>query len=307
VAAVDPGSIGRQMWERESRFGRRAEVVAVDRLTVTGTVRIRARVTDDGPFDFLPGQFVSIEADVPSVGRQHSPYCLFNAPDGRRDFEMLIRVFPEGPLSHYLATTKAGTPLRFRGPSGRSMVPKHPGQSLALLATGVGLSPCHSLVTHLLEAGDPRPIRLFWGLRLIEDICLIDELDRLVGAHPNFTYAISLSQPPEGWIGWRGRLTESVPPELERLGDTLYYLAGNGAMAEEMETALSDMGVDRTFIHQERFFNARHKPGPGTIQAIVDRFVAHDLVSPLAEQQTPLLFAMERDVRGRRLGESPTQ
>jgi len=302
MPTVGPGSAGQGIWERESRFSRRAEVVAVDRLTDTGTAHIRARVTDDGPFDFLPGQFVSIEEDVPPVGRQHSPYCLFNAPDGGRDFNMLIRVFPEGPLAHYLSSRAPGTPLHFRGPSGRSMVPKQPDHALVLLATGVGLSPCHSLLVHLLEAGDTRPMRLYWGLRLTEDICLTDELDELAAAHPNFRYAITLSQPPPtGWSGLRGRLTESVPPLLERLGDTLYYLTGNGAMAEEMETALSDMGVDRTFIHQERFFNARYQADPATIEAILDRFVAHDLVSPHAEQQAPLLFPLERDVRGRPL------
>ncbi len=302
MATVGPGSASSGMWERESRFNRRAEVVAVDRLTTTGTAHIRARVTDDGPFDFLPGQFVSIEEDVPSVGRQHSPYCLFNPPDGSRNFEMLIRVFPEGPLSHHLASMAPGAPLHFRGPSGRSMVPRDPGQALVVLATGVGLSPCHSLLVHLLEAGDTRPMRLYWGLRLVEDICLTDELDQLAAAHPNFAYAITLSQPPPtGWTGLRGRLTESVPPLLERLGDTRFYLTGNGAMAEEMEIALSDMGVDRTFIHQERFFNAGHTPDPATIGAILGRFVAHDLVSPHAEQQAPLLFPLERDVRGRRL------
>ena len=48
MATVDPRSSGDRMWERESRFGRRAEVVFVDRLTETGTVRIRGRVTAFG-------------------------------------------------------------------------------------------------------------------------------------------------------------------------------------------------------------------------------------------------------------------
>jgi len=303
MPTVDPDAARQRMWERESRFGRRAEVVAVDRLTVTGTVLIRARVIDDGPFDYLPGQFVAIEEDVPSAGRQHSPYCLFNPPGAGRDFELLIRVFPEGPLSHHLASMSAGTPLHFRGPSGRSMVPRDPAGTLVLLATGVGLSPLHSLLAHLLRGGHKRPIRLFWGLRLREDICVTESLDELAADHPNFTYAISLSQPEPDWEGLRGRLTESVPPLLERLGDTLFYLAGNGAMAEEMETALSDMGVDQSSIHQERFFNARHHADRATIEAILDRFAAHDLVSPHAEQQAPLLFPVERDVHGRKPGQ----
>jgi ferredoxin-NADP reductase len=304
MATVDPRSSGDRMWEQESRFGRRAEVVAVDRLTVTGTVRIRARVTDNRPFDFRPGQFLAIEQDVPGVGLQHSPYCMFLPVRADRSFEMLIRVFPEGPLSHYLASVAPGTELHFRGPSGRSMLPKDDdrGSELVLLATGVGISPFHALVLDLLGRGDRRRIRLYWGLRLVEDICLTDELDALAATHPNFTYAITLSQPPDDWTGLRGRLTESVPPLLETLGGKRFYLSGNGAMAEEMEIALSGMGVDRTLIHQERFFNARHRADRAVVDAIVARFVATDLESPYAAQQAPLLFAIERDIHGRKVG-----
>jgi NAD(P)H-flavin reductase len=303
MATVDPRSAGDRMWEQASRFKRRAEVVRVDRLTVTGTVRIRARVTDDLPFEYTAGQFVAIQEDVPGVGLQSSPYCMFlPQPDGR-EFEMLLRVFPEGPLSHYLASTPPGTPLHFRGPSGRSMLPKEPDTELVMLATGVGISPLHSIVRYLLETGDRRRIRLFWGLRLVEDICVTDELDTLAAAHPNFTYAITLSQPSPEWTGLRGRVTESVPPLLETLGGKRFYLSGNGAMAEEMEIALSDMGVDRYFINQERFFNVRHHAEQATIDAIVNRFVAHDLFSPHAELQAPLLFAIERDVHGRKIGD----
>ena len=302
MSTVDPQAAGDRMWEQQSRFSRRAEVVRVDRLTLTGTVRIRARVTDDRPFDYTPGQFVAIQEDVPGVGLQHSPYCMFVPYAGDRHFEMLLRVFPEGPLSHYLASMKPGTPLHFRGPQGRSMLPKEPDSELILMATGVGISPYHALVRHLLATRDRRRIRLYWGLRLVEDICLTDALDALAAAHPNFTYAITLSQPPPEWTGLRGRLTESVPPLLETLGGKRFYLSGNGAMAEEMEIALSEMGVDRFFMHQERFFNARLRADPATIEAIVSRFIASDLFSPHAELQAPLLFAIERDIHGRKIG-----
>ncbi len=236
MATVDPRSSGDRMWEKESRFGRRAEVLSVDRLTSTGTVRIRARVTDDLPFDYRPGQFLAFQEDVPNVGVQRSPYCMFQPAATDRTFEMLIRVFPEGPLSHYMASMRPGTPLAFRGPSGRSMLPKEDDvdSELVMLATGVGISPLHAVIVHLLRTGDDRRIRLFWGLRLEEDICLTDELDTMAAAHPNFTYAISLSQPSEEWNGLRGRLTETVPPLLESLGGKRYYLSGNGAMCEEM-------------------------------------------------------------------------
>lgn len=288
-------------WQRVSRYDRRAEIVAVEELTPTGTVRIVLRVVDSGPFSFSPGHFVALREDVPGHGVRRSPYCIFSPPGKGRRFELLVRVFPEGPLSQHLASLGRGAPIHFRGPSGRSMVPRgeQAETELVLLATGVGISPFYSLCHLILAEGYTGRLRLYWGLRLIEDICLSDELDGLVARHPNFTYEISLSRPPSRWPGLRGRLTESVPPLLDALGGKRFYLSGNGAMVEEMELALTGLGVDRASIHEERFFNVRHRPDPGVMEAILARFVAHDLFSPQSDLLAHgRLFPLERDRLG---------
>jgi ferredoxin-NADP reductase len=267
---------------KSSRYERRAQVMGVERLTTTGTIRVSFRVVDDRPFGFAPGNFVGIDCDLPKLGYRRSPYCIFSPPDERRTFQNLVRVVPEGPVSNFLAALKEGDVISFRGPTGRSMTPKEGGTDLILLATGVGLGPLNSLVRFLLARGFGRTIRLYWGLRLAEDICLLDELDELAGRHPNFTYRLSLSQPPAGWRGLRGRLTESVPPLLETLGGKHFYLCSNGAMIAEMSRALSDLGVPKSLIYEEYFFNFKYRPREETVARIRGRFVARDLASPLA-------------------------
>jgi ferredoxin-NADP reductase len=299
----DADDTSQPAWAKVSRYDRRAQVVAVDRLTETGTVKITFEVIDGRPFVFSPGHWVGIEEDVPGLGPRHSPYCIFSPPGDSRLFDILIRVFSEGPLAHHLASLRPGYPIHFRGPAGRSMLPKEPDTDLIMLATGVGISPFRSLCRHLLTHGDTRTIKFYWGLRLAEDVCLLDELDGLAARHRNFTYQISLSQPPPGWPNLRGRVTESVPPLLDRLAGKRFFLAGNGAMIEEMEMALSSLGVDRTFIHMERFFNIRHRPDTATMEAILGRFVAHDLPAGITDlKDLDRIFPLERDVRGRRAG-----
>ncbi|MDQ6615395.1 MAG: FAD-binding oxidoreductase [Actinomycetota bacterium] len=289
-------------WERVVRYHRRAEVLAVDRLTPTGTVKITLAIADGQPFDFSPGYWVGIEAEIKGAGPRRSPYCIFSPPSDDRRFEILLRVFPEGPLAHHLASLQPGDQLAFRGPSGRSMLPKEPGSELIMLATGVGISPFYSLCHHLLAHGDRRPLRVFWGLRLTDDICLERELDGLAARHHNFRYQISLSQPPSRWPQLRGRVTESVPPLLDTLGGKHFLLSGNGAMVEEMEVALSSLGVDRSFIHGEKFFNVRHRPDPSTIDAILGRFVASDRQAANTLLDQELIFPLHRDVHGRVVG-----
>ena len=275
---------------RVDRYDRRAEVTAYETLTPTGTVRISFKVVDDQEFSFKPGQFVGIRADVRKVGPRKTPYCIISPPNGRT-FQLLVRLVPEGPLSQYLGSLRIGDVIAFRGPTGRSMVPKEEETELVLLATGVGIGPFLGLTEHLYSHGFDRRTRLFWGLRLQEDICLIEELEDLARRHPGFSYQITLSQPPPTWGGLRGRLTETVPGLLETLGGKHYYLVGNGAMIEEMTEALSDLGVFKHLMYEEPYFNARYKADPKTLAEIRERFVARDLVSPLAHRE-----ALEREL-----------
>ena len=287
-------------WSQKSRYERKAEVVSLTRLTSTGTVRIRFRAVDGGPFEHLPGQFVGVEYHLEDVGYARSPYCILSPPSDSAVFDLLVRVVASGPVSRYLGSLQPGEVLTFRGPTGRLMVPRDEDRDLVLFATGVGVGPFHSLVSYLVDAGFERRIALYWGLRLEDDLCLTEELDALARRAPNFTYHVTLSQPSPSWPGLRGRLTESVPPLLPALGGTRYYLCGNGAMTEDMATALSDLGAAEEFIHQEHYFNQKHVPDPATLAAIRARFVADDLFSPIAHQEgMPALFKLDRPVGAR--------
>jgi NAD(P)H-flavin reductase len=272
-------------WFRDSRYRRRAAVTSVSALTSTGTVRIGFEVSDGAPFRFDPGQFVGIEAHFEGLGYRRSPYCILSAPSDEPVFELLVRVVPQGPLSQYLASLHPGDEVAFRGPTGRSMVPPDGDRALELFATGTGIAPFYSLASDLLADGYPKPITVWWGLRLAEDICLTEELDALASAHPNFSYHITLSEPTPDWTGMRGRLGESVPPLLPTLGSRRYYLAGNGAMLEEMALALSDMGVDLKYVYKEPYFNGIHQADPDVVADIRERFVATDLFSAYANRR----------------------
>jgi len=289
------------------RYDHHAEVTAFDTLTSTGTVRISFRAFDADAFKFNPGQFIGIQLEFPGYGWRKTPYCIVSPPETDGTFQLLVRLVPEGPLSIYLGSLSVGDVIAFRGPLGRSMVPKEFDDELVLLATGVGIGPFLSLVPVLADQGFRRPIRLYWGLRLLDDLCLLDVLEGLTKRNPLFSYKVTLSQPPSNWTGLTGRLTEAVPPLLPTLGGIRYLLVGNGAMIEEMSAALSDLGVDRSFIYQEPFFNLRQKPDPDSLAATRSRFVASDLFSPYADQQGGGLLHLDRPISARRATGPPAR
>lgn len=280
-----PSRSGRNLAARLPRLARLAES---ETLTPTGTVRLHFEVVDEQPFDFVPGQFVAVDMNHHDHGYRRSPYCLMDGSEEGRWFELLIRRVSEGPVSLFLADLAPGDVISFRGPNGHSMLPTEDDTELVLIATGVGLSPCYCLVRRLQIMGVQRRTRLFWGLRLQSDICLLAELDSLLGASPDFEYAVSLSNATGQWQGLRGRVTESVPPLLETLSDKHFYLVSNGEMVAEMSLVLQNLGVSRDRIYEESFFNHRHQPDPEVICHIEDRFVATDIERPIERLQREL-------------------
>ncbi|RMH76732.1 MAG: hypothetical protein D6681_21370 [Calditrichaeota bacterium] len=263
-----------------TRLPRRALVTGNQRLTSTGTILVSFRVVDEEPFEFEPGEYIAVDCRDPVFGYRRSPYCIFSPPNEDRTFELLVRVVQKGPVSLFLSHLEAGDVIGFRGPLGKSMLVFTGEEELVLLATGVGLGPFHSLLYTILPRGFSQPVTLYWGLRLEEDICLIESLEELAGTYPNFTYRISLSQPSPAWRGLRGRISETVPPLLQSLRNKHFYLCGNGAMIAEMTAALAHLGVPQTKIFEESFFNHKFKPEPSRVQEICSRFVATDLISP---------------------------
>jgi NAD(P)H-flavin reductase len=291
-------------WFGTSRFKRRAQVTAVEALTSTGTYKVSFEVVDGEPFDLIPGQFVGIEAQFDGRGFRRSPYCVLSDPADSPRFDLMVRAIPEGPLSLYLCDLEPGDEVLFRGPVGKPMVPRFWDRELVLMATGTGVAPLIALARHLLAKDYPHPISLWWGLRLVDDICLTDELDALAAAYEGrFSYAITLSQPPDDWTGLRGRLGESVPPLLPTLGGKRFYLVGNGAMLEEMGMALSDLGVVQQYIHKEPYFDPIHEPDRSIVASIRERFVATDLFSAYAARRGSE-FDLDKDIEAAKTGKA---
>lgn len=275
-----PG-MGQAPHVKTSRLERRAQLVRRSELTSTGTILLRFAIVDNEPFRFLPGQFVAIDMDHPELGYRRSPYCLYGASEQDRVFDLLVRVVAEGPVSIFLGELEIDDLIGFRGPTGHSMLPGEPDTHLVLIATGVGLGPCRCLLRHLVRNEPDRRATLYWGLREDDDVCLLDELLSLERDLPSFDWHVSMSRSDSDWPPFKGRVTETVPPLLDTLGDKHFYLTSNGAMISEMSAALRDVGVPASRIYEESFFNHKYRPPAEDVAAIVARFVATDLMTPL--------------------------
>ena len=100
-------------------------------------------------------------------------------------------------------------------------------------------------------------MRLFFGVRSVQDLFYTDLLRGLEAHYPNFSYEITLSSPdPTQWAGQKGRVTRLL---REALADTdaaasEAYLCGSRAMIEDASAVLRQKGFGAEHIHFENFY-----------------------------------------------------
>ncbi|ESP87550.1 FAD-binding oxidoreductase [Candidatus Halobonum tyrrellensis] len=166
-------------------------------------LRIRFTV-DDPDFDFVPGQYLTVRfAGTPR------PYSVASSPNDD-EVELCIRRVPGGDLTTDLfEDLSVGDQLTVRGPNGE-FVPNEPSErDVAMLATGTGVAPLHSMIRYAFEEGrdtvdgEERDYWLFLGAGWEDDLSYRDAFESLEAEHDNFHFVPTLSRETllSGWKG----------------------------------------------------------------------------------------------------------
>ncbi|XP_052191215.1 NADH--cytochrome b5 reductase 1-like [Diospyros lotus] len=127
-------------------------------------------------------------------------------------FELVIKMYPQGRMSHHFREMQEGDYLAVKGPKGRFQY--QPGQvrAFGMLAGGTGITPMFQVTRAILEnPKDKTNVHLIYANVTYEDILLKEELDNLACNYPNrFTVFYVLNEPPEGWNGGVGFISEEM-------------------------------------------------------------------------------------------------
>ncbi|XP_039032717.1 NADH--cytochrome b5 reductase 1-like isoform X2 [Hibiscus syriacus] len=127
-------------------------------------------------------------------------------------FELVIKMYPQGRMSHHFREMREGDSLAVKGPKGRFKY--QPGQvrSFGMLAGGTGITPMFQVARAILEnPNDKTNIHLIYANVAYEDILLKEELDELTSRFPDhISVYYVLNQPPEGWDGGVGFISKEM-------------------------------------------------------------------------------------------------
>jgi glycine betaine catabolism B len=224
------------------------------------TKRFWISFPDTISFDFMPGQFVTIDLPIhEKPSRRWRSYSIASWPDGTNTIELLIVLLEGGLGTTYLFNEIAeGSVLTLRGPQGVFTLPPNIDTDLYFICTGTGIAPYRSMLYHILLNKVPhRDIYLLFGTRTKKDLLYYEEMKDFESKIEGFHYLPTLSR--EDWDGHTGyvhTLYENLVQE-KRTGAELpparFYLCGWKNMIDEAKQRLLSLGYDRKAIHQELY------------------------------------------------------
>lgn len=227
----------------------------------TATLQKKVQLTEDvWEFDFVmpegampyeSGQFAMVLFD--HEGEELQRAYSISSPAHATDFQLCVKLLPDGRGSHYLGNLQAGDAVKFKGPFGMFYLKPDNEKDLLLVATGTGIAPMKGIITDLLQKGDQRQINLVFGVRYPQDLFYQDYFQELAAKHDNFNLLLTCSRPEGDWQGETGRVTDHLD-KYDLASESLHmFICGNGEMVKSVRQQALDAGMEKGSIHVENF------------------------------------------------------
>ncbi len=228
------------------------KVIRIENATYN-TRRYWIEVPEISSFDFIPGQFVTLDLPIhEKPNKRWRSYSIASWPDGTNVFELVIVLLSDGVGTPWLFNNLVvGSELTFRGPQGVFVLHEHNLQKdMFLICTGTGIAPFRSMVQHIKRNNIPhRDIYIIFGVRTQKDLLYHDELRNL--ELENFHYIPTLSR--EEWEGKSGYVHAIYEQHCAKKQDAGFFLCGWKNMIDEAKKRIIAMGYDKKAIHQELY------------------------------------------------------
>lgn len=233
------------------------------------TRRFWIEVPELTSFDFVPGQFVTLDLPIhEKPNKRWRSYSIASWPDGSNVFELLIVLLDGGLGTTWLFNeVREGHELTFRGAQGVFTLPEPIERDIFFICTGTGIAPFRSMCHHLKRHQIPhQQLYLLFGCRKFGDTLYEQEMRELEKELPSFKYlpAFSREEPGDNYCtGYVHAIYEEIcknnrTPALENGGDMAvkpawFYLCGWKNMIDEAKQRIQLLGYDRKSIHQELY------------------------------------------------------
>ncbi|PRT55785.1 NADH-cytochrome b5 reductase 1 [Wickerhamiella sorbophila] len=160
------------------------------------------------------GQHISISANIngKDIVRSYTP---ISSDSDKGYFDLLIKAYPTGNVSKYIANLRIGDTIRVRGPKGNFSYVPNMCKHLNMVAGGTGITPMYQIIKAIAtNPEDNTTVDLIFGNVTVEDILLYEDLKRIAAENANIRIHYVLDNPPAEWEGSRGFVTSDMMAQL---------------------------------------------------------------------------------------------
>ena len=221
---------------------------------VTPTVKSFALSLEGGHIDFSPGQYIDLFIDAPGFDGA-AGYSITSTPLERGAISIAVKKLPEAKFTIYLhEEAKVGERFYLVGPGGDFYYREEMGNSLALIAGGIGITPLMSMIRYVNDARLDASVTLLYSARVPSELAFYDELRRIEAANPNIRCRFTVTQPQdEPWDGRVGRIDLEMMREHITNKESLFYICGPSELPADIKQSLRELGVDDSRVHAEEW------------------------------------------------------
>jgi len=197
------------------------------------------------------------------------PYTPISDVDAKGYIDLLVKHYPNGPMSTHFHNMQPGHRLDIKGPIPKYQWSPNKHEHVAMIAGGTGITPMYQVAREILKNPEDRTkITLVFGNISEEDILLKRELEDMENTFPQrFRAFYVLDNPPESWQGGKGYVTKellkTVLPEPKNgdnikifvCGPPLMYKAISGGKKSptdqgELSGLLKELGYSKDQVYK---------------------------------------------------------
>jgi ferredoxin-NADP reductase/ferredoxin len=241
-----------------SRARRRVRCVQV--TDETADVRtFRFAPLAPGPFEYLPGQFMTVEVEAGGEVLRRS-YTIASSPSRPGLLEITVKRVPGGRVSNWLHDNlRVGDEVTVGPPAGKFSCEIGPkAEKLLFISGGSGITPVMSMSRFMHDSADPRDVVFLYSARNESDLIFKDELAFIAARSTHFRTVFTLTNAPPDWRGFRGRIStaliEDAVPDFRQRS---VYLCGPTPFMETVRQALAATDFPMANFHAESFGGPR--------------------------------------------------
>ncbi|OLL24147.1 NADH-cytochrome b5 reductase 1 [Neolecta irregularis DAH-3] len=203
-----------------------------------------------GPADSLGlpiGQHITIAADIEGKRIERS-YTPISSDNDKGYFDLLIKSYPTGNISRYMAQLQIAQTISLKGPKGKMLYTPNMVRAFGMIAGGTGVTPMLQIIRHIISNPDDKTeVRLIFANVNEDDILLREDLDSIMKNHPQVQNTYVLNNPPEQWDGETGFVTADMIKKVcpAPADDIKILMCGPPPMISAMKKVVTTLGYEQ--------------------------------------------------------------